>query len=121
MKFSQEELYSEGYHFYEKGDYAKALPFFKYLTVTEPFEERYWRGLGATLQMNKNYEDALLAWSMSAILKESDPLPHVFAAECLLLLENKEEASKALKTAKRKNCDEALLKHIEDIELCLIR
>jgi len=93
-------LYTSAYQFYEAGQYAQASSLFTQLILAAPLEEKYWRGLASSRQMEKSYQEALSAWSMTALLVESDPFPHFHAAECLLTLEEREEALKALAMAK---------------------
>ena len=95
----QELLYATAYALYETGDYAGATDVFTTLCLKSPFSEVYWRGLASSRQMQKEYEAALPAWALVALLCEKDPLPHFHAAECYLSLQNREEALKALKAA----------------------
>jgi len=102
----QEMLYMSGYGLYEAGNYEDAAPLFTRLVLADPFVEKYWRGLASCHQMNRNYTQALHAWALSALLKEQDPWPHFHAAECLLSLNEKEEALKALKAVEERLKDE---------------
>jgi type III secretion system low calcium response chaperone LcrH/SycD len=95
----QEMLYSSGYGLYEAGNYEEATHLFTRLVLADPFMETYWRGLASCHQMTRNYEKALYAWALSSLLQEQDPWPHFHAAECLLSLNEKEEALKALNAA----------------------
>ncbi len=100
--FSNEDLeilYTLGYHLYNSGDYAQAKLIFKQLVLSKPLEHRHWFGLGSVLQIEKTYSEALVSWSMASLLNGEDPLPHFHAAECLLSLNQKEEAFKAFDSA----------------------
>ncbi len=118
-KDEQEAIYTSAFSHYENGEYPAAADFFTHLVLCDPYSEKYWRGLASARQMEGKYEDALHAWSLSAIIAEGDPWPHFHAAECLLSLGNKSEASKALLEARRCNSknDTELKGKIE----CLIR
>ncbi len=89
-------LYAAAYASYEAGDYEKALELFLALTQSAPFDKAHWKGLASTQQMLSDYEAALHAWSIAALLNEQDPWVHFHAAECLLSLGDRHQASKAL-------------------------
>lgn len=114
--FSPEEqkmLYETGYSFYEANDWSRAADIFMQLILSDPFEERYWRGLASSRQMESKYRDAVHAWALVALLAEKDPLAHFHAAECLFSLNEKEEAKKALASAEARNPTEELKGKIE--------
>ena len=92
----QAHLYTLGFHFYEGGDYQNAAQSFTKLILSNPFGEKYWRGLASSRQMQKDFLAAVHAWSIVVLLAENDPIPHFHAAECLLSLNEKEDAFKAL-------------------------
>lgn len=115
----RETLYSSGYHFYAQGSFEKASDLFLQLILCEPYEENYWRGLASSYQMQSKWDEALHAWALCALLKEEDPLPHYHAAECLFSKKEKEETQKALRQAKLRCKDDALLSKIQLLEeLC---
>ncbi len=93
-------LYSLGYSLYEAGDYAHSKKIFQQLVISKPLEQKYWFGLASSLQLERHYNEALIAWSMSALILDEDPFPHFHAAECLISLNQQEEAAKALKASK---------------------
>ena len=95
-------LYSLGYGLYEKGDYKDAKTVFQRLVLARPHEKKYWMGLGAALQMVKEFEDALTSWAMVSLINDHDPLPHFHAAECYLSLKKYDEATKAIHCAKER-------------------
>ncbi len=91
-------LYNLAHGLYEAGDYTKALEIFQCLTLNQSLNPKHWMGLASTLQMQKNYQHALTAWSVTAILSE-DPIIHFHAADCLWMLGEKEKAMLALDEA----------------------
>lgn len=95
----EREFYAVAYGLYEKGDYRGAAQLFTQLVLTHPFNEHYWQGLASAKQMAREYLASVHAWSLVALLREGDPEPHFHAAECLLSLDEKEEALKALNAA----------------------
>lgn len=94
-----ETLYTHAYHFYERSDYAKASKLFTQLVMHDPFQGRFWKGLAASNQMQKEYKAALYAWGVLALLEGHDPMAHFHAAECYLSDGEIEEAKKALTCA----------------------
>src|ERR1700722_5760516 len=95
----ERQFYASAFGLYEKGDYRGASHLFTQLVLTDPYSEHYWQGLASSKQMARDYMAAVRAWSMVALLKEGDPLPHFHAAECFLSLDEKAEALKALDAA----------------------
>ncbi len=96
---AREDLYNLAFSAYQAKRYDEAVRSFTRLVLQSPFEEKYWKGLAASSQMAQKYEEALSAWALAALFAPQDPTPHVHAAECYFLLDNKEEGRKALKAA----------------------
>jgi len=92
-------IYAAAFGHYETGSFEEASQLFTQLILADPYTEKHWRGLAASLQMEKKYEESLHAWAICALLAENDPLVHFHAAECLLSMKNKKEALKALDVA----------------------
>ncbi len=101
----EHSLYERAFDLYERQDYRSAAPLFTQLVLTNPFEVHYWRGLASAKQMTHDYMAAVHAWGLVALLEEDDPLPHFHAAECLLHVEEVEDAQKAIHAALER-CDE---------------
>lgn len=97
-----EELYSFAYAYYEKAMYNEAESLFRILTAARIRSSKFWKGLGATLQMVKKYEQAIEAYSWAAINdnKLEDPYIHFYAAECLYTLGQIKKGLLALKSAR---------------------
>ncbi|MEI8301137.1 MAG: SycD/LcrH family type III secretion system chaperone [Chlamydiota bacterium] len=111
-------LYSLGVNLYEQGDYTQAKTVFQRLVLAKPHEKKFWMALGASLQMKKHYQEALTSWAMASLIQDEDPTPHFHAAECLLCLEDKTQAKKALQEAKKRSENDPLLeKKIQALEL----
>lgn len=99
----QNEVYGEAYGLYLQENYKRAAQIYTTLVYSNPFNIRFWKGLAASEQMQNRSEAALHAWSIVAILDEKDPQPHVHAAECLLQMDQYEEAQKALALAEERD------------------
>ncbi len=108
----ERSFYATAFGLYEKGDYRGAAQLFTQLVLTDPFSEHYWHGLASSKQMAREYLAAVHAWSLVALLREGDPLPHFHAAECFLSLDDKQEALKALDAASEICRDEHLREKI---------
>ncbi len=96
---SMETLYGLAHSHYNGGRYQEAITLFNFLSLHDPFKKKYWIGLGASRQLVKDYEGAVLAYSMAGITQVGDPHPALYAADCYLLLGKKELAEKALTAA----------------------
>lgn len=99
---SQEALYSSAYCSYQKARYEEAMSLFRLLVTIDPYEKKYWMGLGASSQMHKDYAASLRAYAVSVVLDADDPYPHIHATESYLALNNLEEALKALDMAEER-------------------
>ncbi|MBN1914895.1 MAG: SycD/LcrH family type III secretion system chaperone [Parachlamydiales bacterium] len=104
-RLTQEEnisLYAQGYAFYQQGQYEKGAEIFKILTLHDPMEEKFFKGLASCYQMQGFFEKATESWAICALLDKNDPYPHFHAAECLISLGEKNDAIKALLEAKKR-------------------
>ena len=114
-------LYSLGYNLYERGDYLQSKDIFQRLVLSRPYEIKFWQALGASLQMQRCYEEALDAWSMASFINDEDPTVHFHAAECLYSLELFKDARQALEHAKERSKNDPLvsfeqkIKSLEDL------
>jgi type III secretion system low calcium response chaperone LcrH/SycD len=118
-----EEVYSEAYAFYQDNNYPQAVSSFQRLVWLNPYTVKYWMGLGASLQLLKQYERALYAYAVWALLECENPYPHFHAFECYSASKNKEESAKALALAYKRTLGKAafkgLQKEIEVLRECL--
>lgn len=101
-KFSKETvsgLYAIAYNFYEIGKYQDAVQFFRILTALDTQSRKNWMGLGASLQMLKEFEKAIEAYTVATLLDDEDPYVHMHAADCFFALNNMKKAIIALEAA----------------------
>lgn len=94
-----ERIYKEAYEEYLQANYKESIFVFRWLVFFNPFISKFWFALAASLQMEKNYKKALHAYSVSAILRPEDPYAHYYAYVCYTMLNDYEEANKALELA----------------------
>jgi len=92
-----EQFYAYAFAQYRSGALGRAAEIFHLLCARRPFEARFWFGCAAALQEEKEYERALRAWAMTALLDKKDPYPHFHAAECCFSTRNLKDAALALK------------------------
>ena len=105
-------LYSNAVSEYEAGNYEKAHDVFSHLSTAIPAQLEVWKGLAACHQVQKNYTQALMTWSIAALLDANDPAPHFHAAECFVAQGNFFEARKAVQIALGLPCSEPFLEQM---------
>lgn len=109
-------LYSLGYYLYEHGKYSDAEHVFRFLTISEPFDRRYWMGLAGSYQMMKDYPAALECYSVAAVQDPNDPYVHLHAADCFFASGQSLKAVQALESAiavARKKNDDRLCSQLQ--------
>lgn len=103
-EFSQntiEALYSFGYGFYQSAKYTQSIHFFRFLTLIDSGNPKHWMGLGAALQMNKEYHKAIQCFGYAAVLNPDNPYAPYHAAECLLSLGEDNNAKEVFDAAEQ--------------------
>ena len=83
-----EAIYNVGYVNYNAGQFDKAETVFKFLCMIEHTNHKYWTALGAVRHAKKDYAKAIEAYAQAALLNANDPKPHLYAAECAMLVGN---------------------------------
>lgn len=94
-----EGIYATAYNFYTHGKLDRANEIFSALCQMDPYQSKYWMGLGATRQMEKKYEKAIEAYGLATLMDAKNPLPAFYAAHCFMKLENFDGAIKALEAS----------------------
>jgi len=110
-----ENLHNMAYVYYQNKYYEDADAFFRLLTKLKPENIHYWKGLGACLQMKKNYQDALLCYHHAQnILGESpDAYLYVHIADCHFAMKQSEQGFEILTLAKKRAVnDKKIIHHI---------
>lgn len=116
FKFRRLEL--QAYALYQSGHYSEAKRFFHQMLISKPLKQRLWMGLGACLQMEGFYTEALRAWGMASILDGDDPAPHFYAAQCNFALDDLKQSRYALEASKKqlKSENQTLRRKIAQLE-----
>lgn len=76
------EFYGIAYKLLECHRYTEATDAFRFLTMLNPFSSDYWLGMGVCEQVNENYTQAIVAYSMALIGGSQKPIAHYRAAAC---------------------------------------
>lgn len=118
-------MYSSAYHLYGHGKYIDSKRLFRFLTICEPFDRRYWMGLAASLLQIKDYKGSLECYSVAAIQDPDDPYVHLYAADCLFALKKVKEGIRTLESAiaaaKKSDLHLTLLKQLENMHHAWIK
>lgn len=77
-----ESLYGTAYQMYKSGKYKDSGALFRLLTLTEPNDTRFTMGLGASKQMHKDYDEAIIAYHTCAYQDLTNPIPYFYLSEC---------------------------------------
>lgn len=93
-----EAIYAVGVNFYKAGNYPDAEKIFRFLTLFEHTSSRFWTSLGSVQQVQKRFDEAVKSYQLATFLDLHNPKPAYYAAECFLLLGDKENARQALAT-----------------------
>ncbi len=114
---SHEALYQVSYAHYKQGKYDEAAGLFRFLTMADTANKKYWMGLAASLQQSKRYLEAIEAYELAAALDPADPYVHIHASDCLFGLGKQKDGLYALDCAERavklhKEQDPKVLDHI---------
>lgn len=117
-KESVDELYALAFFLYQQKHYLEASHYFRLLAAACPSEAKYWKGLGATQQLLKDYDSALNCYASAQMLNGTQPDPYLYlhSADCYIALKETKNALKALAAAgmcAKKNKDQRVLQHVK--------
>ncbi len=90
-------FYEIAYFSYINGKYEKAEGFFRVLTNLKSNNATYWYGLGATLQMQRKYVEALEAYLAATVL---DPKNHEYYLHAAICMHDQGKTKEAYQTVK---------------------
>lgn len=114
---TQEETYAVGYRYYVNAKYREAVNIFRFLMLSDSQNRKYWLGLGAALQMLKEYQKALEAYLIASEMDSTDPYIYLYMADCLIALGKIPEAMEILKTVEHiatgQQAYESLIIHVD--------
>lgn len=112
------ELYALAYFLYGQQHYLEASHLFRLLAAARPSEPKYWKGLGACLQVLKEYDEALNCYASAQMLyrAQTDPYLYLHSADCYIALKEVKNAFKALDAAHKRaeiTKDKRVLQHVK--------
>ncbi|WP_201772472.1 SycD/LcrH family type III secretion system chaperone [Endozoicomonas elysicola] len=96
---AMEAIYSVAYNLYQSGKYEEAKKVFQFLCFYDHFNRKYFLGLGACQQMQKQYDSAIEIFSFATILDSDDPRPMMYIGDCHMAKGDKEKAQIAYETS----------------------
>ena len=91
-----ETMYAKAHQLYSLEQYEDAGKVFGFLCTNNPYDRRFMLGLGASLQMQGKWADAIGSYTMSVALDMEDPIPVFHIAECLSALGQTDDAKEML-------------------------
>ena len=96
-----EAVYALAYDYYRVGTYDSAETLFRFLTVMDHFNEKYWMGMAAVYQVQKRFKEALRIYAFVAVtLNAKNIKASYYAAECCLATGDVTNATSALEHVK---------------------
>lgn len=75
-------LYHKARQYYNEENYPDAILTFSHLLRILPEETAFWKGLAASMQMEKKYPAAVTAYAFAAAIDPTDPSLPLHGAEC---------------------------------------
>lgn len=95
-------LHHFAYSCYTQGHWQKAISTFRQLVMCCPNKGAYWYGLGSSLMLHGNDDEAAHAFQIASIHSPEDPRPLAYWAECSARLGRHDVATAAIKHAEKK-------------------
>ncbi len=97
-----EEMYTNGYHFFQSGKFKEALAIFNFITqLVDGTDPRFTFAIAAAHHHLKNYNEAAGYYMLYEMIHPENPLPYYHLYDCFKNLGNKELALAALITAQK--------------------
>ena len=93
----EEALYTLGHQKYSNAEYDDAVQVFSLLCRISPYETRNFNALGATLQLQKRYQEAVSCYAITLAVDITNAEASLHSGECLLLMNKTLEAAGALR------------------------
>lgn len=109
---TMEGFYQIANKLYAEAKHEEAKDAFLFLTTMNPNIYAFWIGLGMSFQMIEEYEEAILAYEYACKLENSLAFPWFHAANCFMLIGNKDLAKSYYLTAKELAQDKAESKEV---------
>ena len=91
-----EAVYSLGYTYYQVGRLEEAEPMFRFAAMMMPLDPKYGYALASTLQAERKYEAASVAYAALVAVDITNPAVYNGVAECRFAMGDKDGAREAL-------------------------
>jgi Flp pilus assembly protein TadD len=114
---SEEILHHFAYSCYQQGHFDKAINTFRLLTMFCPQNGGYWYGLGSSLMLKGNIEEARRAFQIASIHSPNDPRPFAYWAECAARQGDRDVADRIIAQAEEKAKQPQFTSFQEQIEV----
>jgi secretion system chaperone SscA len=113
-----QEMHGLAYLHYQKKNYFESGNVYRLLAIARPSEAKYWKGLGACLQLQQQYQEALDCYLSAQILNKKAPDPHLYlhAADCYFGMNQIKSGLNALAAAQaraKELNDGPIIKHVK--------
>jgi len=96
---AMDEFYRIARYLFEEQRFQEASDAFLFLTTLNPFIPDYWLGMGMCEQVNEEYKQALVAYSMVTMSEIEQPVAHYQSAACYHKLGDLDNALASLEKA----------------------
>ncbi len=96
---AMEVKYEYAFNLLKQKDYEQALSIFHYLVSLNPYQKKYWMGLGSCQLNQGDHTNAVESYTMSSLIDPNDPTPYLFASYSYLALGQSQEAIQSLHLA----------------------
>ncbi len=110
-------LHTYAYSCYNHALWEKAIATFRYLTLYFPNKSNYWYGLGSSLMLSGNDDEAAHAFQIASIHSPEDPRPLTYWAECLARLGRSDMAQAAIKQAEKKALNSEFTSFLDQLQV----
>lgn len=90
--FEIEEIYKQGYDFYQKGAFEDAKKAFLGLIHINPYSARNWFSFACVLQAEKQYKEALAAFDICLTIEDENTAAFFYSGQCSYALAEKANA-----------------------------
>lgn len=113
-----ETLYAIAYNYYQKNKYEDAKKLFTLLCNYDPLKYKYWEGVSATARLLNQPQEAIMAYGALLQLQPMKISYYNELAECLLKLNQKDNAKQCCEAVLVAEQSEDFQKENPDMDVC---
>ena len=93
------KFYRSALSLFDAKQHSEAQNAFLFLISLNIYNYDYWLGYGMSTQLCGDFESAIDAYEMAAMLEIESPVPYFYLAKCLFAIHDRESAVQALEMA----------------------